>query len=91
MRKQIIEIFEKKVKDKTLKCENITPTTITNWKKNNTRMYIDKVEKAMEENNIPDPFFWDGTYDGLVAYNAECAKYLNKKTLKIEITIKENE
>lgn len=91
MRKQIIEIFEKKIEDRSLKTGNICPTTVKNWKKNNTRMYIDKVEKAMEENNIPDPFFWDGTYDGLVAYNAECAKHLNKKTLKIEITIKENE
>jgi hypothetical protein len=87
MRKQIIEIFEKKIEDRTLKTGNICPTTVKNWKKKNTRMYIDKVEKAMEENEIPEPFFWNGTYDGLLEINAECAKKLGKNSLKIEITI----
>jgi len=87
MRKQIIEIFEKKIEDRTLKTNNICPTTVKNWKKKNTRMYIDKVEKAMEENEIPEPFFWNGTYDGLLKINAECAKKLGKNSLKIEITI----
>lgn len=87
MREQIIEIFEKKIEDRTLKTGNICSTTVKNWKKKNTRMYVDKVEKAMEENNIPDPFFWDGSYDGLLEINAECAKKLGKNSLKIEITI----
>jgi len=87
MREQIIEIFEKKIEDKTLKTGNICPTTVKNWKKKNTRMYIDKVEKAMAENEIPEPFFWNGTYDGLLEINAECAKKLGKNSLKIEITI----
>lgn len=81
MKEQIINILEKKGKD----LKGIHPETIKDWKKGVHQMKVEKVEKALKANDIPDPFFWDGRMETFIEFSITCAAKLGKKlTIKFE-------
>ena len=55
MKKEIIELLEKQGKD----LKGLHPETIKDWKKGVHQMKVEKVEKALKSNDLPEPFFWD--------------------------------
>ena len=81
MREQIINLLEKKGKD----LKGIHPETIKDWKKGVHQMKVEKVEKALKANDLPEPFFWDGRMETFIEFSITCAAKLNKKlTIKFE-------
>ena len=81
MKEQIINILEKKGKD----LKGIHPETIKDWKKGVHQMKVEKVEKALKANDLPEPFFWDGRMETFIEFSITCAAKLNKKlTIKFE-------
>ena len=50
-------------------------------------MKVEKVERAFQANDLPEPFFWDGTMQHFLQYATECAVKLGQD-LKLEILIK---
>ena len=83
MKKEIIELFEKQGKE----LKGIHPETIKDWKKGIHQMKVEKVERALQANDLPEPFFWDGTIQHFIHYATECAVKLGQD-LKLEILIK---
>ena len=83
MKKEIIELLEKQGKD----LKGLHPETIKDWKNNKHQMKVEKVEKALKANDLPEPFFWDGTMRHFLQYATECAVKLGQD-LKLEILIK---
>ena len=55
MKKEIIELFEKQGKN----LKGVHPETIKDWKKGTHQMKVEKVERALQANDLPEPFFWD--------------------------------
>ena len=81
MKKEIIELLEKKGKD----LKELHPETIKDWKNNKHQMKVEKVEKALKANDLPEPFFWDGKMESFIEFSITCAAKLNKKlTIKFE-------
>ena len=81
MKKEIIELLEKKGKD----LKGLHPETIKDWKKGVHQMKVEKVEKALKANDLPEPFFWDGKIESFIEFSITCAAKLGKKlTIKFE-------
>ena len=81
MKKEIIELFEKQGKE----LKGIHPETIKDWKKGIHQMKVEKVEKALKANDLPEPFFWDGKIESFIEFSVKCAAKLGKKlTIKFE-------
>jgi len=81
MKKEIIELLEKKGKD----LKGVHPETIKDWKKGTHQMKVEKVEKALQANDLPEPFFWDGKIETFIEFSITCAAKLGKKlTIKFE-------
>lgn len=81
MKEQIINLLEKKGKE----LKGIHPETIKDWKKGVHQMKVEKVEKALKANDLPEPFFWDGRMETFIEFSITCAAKLNKKlTIKFE-------
>lgn len=81
MKKEIIDLLEKKGKD----LKGLHPETIKDWKNNKHQMKVEKVEKALKANDLPEPFFWDGRMETFIEFSITCAAKLNKKlTIKFE-------
>lgn len=81
MKKQIIELLEKQGKD----LKGLHPETIKDWKKGTHRMNVERVEKALLANKLPEPFFWDGRMETFIEFSVTCAAKLGKKlTIKFE-------
>ena len=57
MKKEIIELFEKQGKE----LKGIHPETIKDWKKGIHQIKVEKVERALQANDLPEPFFFYGT------------------------------
>ena len=81
MKREIIELFEKQGKN----LKGVHPETIKDWKKGVHQMKVEKVEKALKANDLPEPFFWDGKMESFIEFSITCAAKLNKKlTIKFE-------
>ena len=81
MKKEIIELLEKQGKD----LKGLHPETIKDWKKGVHQMKVEKVEKALKANDLPEPFFWDGRMETFIEFSITCAAKLGKKlTIKFE-------
>ena len=81
MKNEIIELFEKQGKE----LKGIHPETIKDWKKGIHQMKVEKVEKALKANDLPEPFFWDGKIESFIEFSVKCAAKLGKKlTIKFE-------
>ena len=81
MKKEIIELLEKQGKD----LKGLHPETIKDWKKGTHQMKVEKVEKALKANDLPEPFFWDGRMETFIEFSITCAAKLGKKlTIKFE-------
>ena len=81
MKKEIIELLEKQGKD----LKGLHPETIKDWKKGVHQMKVEKVEKALKSNDLPEPFFWDGRMETFIEFSITCAAKLGKKlTIKFE-------
>ena len=83
MKKEIIDLLEKQGKD----LKGIHPETIKDWKKGTHQMKVEKVERALQANDLPEPFFWDGTFEHFFQFAANCAVKLGQD-FKLEILIK---
>ena len=83
MKKEIIELFEKQGKE----LKGIHPETIKDWKKGIHQMKVERVESVLLANKLPEPFFWDGTFEHFFQFTANCAVKLGQD-LKLEILIK---
>jgi hypothetical protein len=88
MREQIINLLDKKeieLKGKGEKLKEIHHETIQDWKKGKHRMNVEKVERALQANDLPEPFFWDGKIESFIEFSVKCAAKLGKKlTIKFE-------
>ena len=81
MKKEIIELFEKQGKN----LKGVHPETIKDWKKGTHQMKVEKVERALQANDLPEPFFWDGRMETFIEFSITCAAKLGKKlTIKFE-------
>ena len=81
MKKEIIDLLEKQGKD----LKGLHPETIKDWKNNKHQMKVEKVEKALKANDLPEPFFWDGKMESFIEFSITCAAKLGKKlTIKFE-------
>ena len=81
MKKEIIELLEKQGKD----LKGLHPETIKDWKKGVHQMKVEKVERALQANDLPEPFFWDGRMETFIEFSITCAAKLGKKlTIKFE-------
>ena len=83
MKKEIIELFEKQGKN----LKGVHPETIKKKKKGTHQMKVEKVERTLQANDLPEPFFWDGTFEHFFQFAANCAVKLGQD-LKLEILIK---
>lgn len=81
MKKEIIELLEKQGKE----LKGIHPETVKDWKKGTHQMKVEKVEKALLANKLPEPFFWDGKIESFIEFSIKCAAKLGKNlTIKFE-------
>ena len=81
MKKEIIDLLEKQGKD----LKGLHPETIKDWKKGVHQMKVEKVERALKANDLPEPFFWDGRMETFIEFSINCAAKLGKKlTIKFE-------
>ena len=81
MKKEIIELLEKQGKD----LKGLHPETIKDWKKGTHQMKVEKIERALQANDLPEPFFWDGKMESFIEFSITCAAKLGKKlTIKFE-------
>lgn len=84
MKQKIIEILEKKGNE----LKGVPRQTMFNWKNDRHRMYVEHIEHILKENEIEEPFFWDGEMNSLIEFNISCGAKLGKK---LTITIEQDE
>lgn len=83
MKEQIITLLEKQGKE----VKGLHHTTVQKWKEGKHQMNVEKVERALKANDLPEPFFWDGTFEEFFKFAVKCANTLGKD-LNLNIVIK---